>query len=275
LPGAPGCVTPMKMFHAKSFLPFLLFCAPSVSFAYEGDPVTNAVKDLAYLQAAPARLNDRPAAYLAGGLLGAGVLVYSFDGQIRHIAAKNRSSSLDGAAKQAEKIGNGGYELALLGVFAGAGWAFGDGNLTDTALLAVESFLAANAAGTVVKYSVGRSRPYGEDGKRAFKPFAFKTVHTSFPSGHTTSAFAVASVLAARYDSPWAGIAAYGAASATALQRIYSDKHWASDVFSGAVLGTAVGRAVVRPAEGRAGENVRFFPVYGPGFSGALAALPF
>lgn len=261
--------------HKQFLFSVLLLCPPSVYSAYEGDPVTNAFKDIAYLQAAPQRLDDRPAAYLAGGLLGAGVLIYSFDGQIRHIAAKNKTSSMDKAAKQAEKTGNGGYELALLGAFAGAGCVFGDERLKDTAFLAVESFLAANAVGTVVKYSVGRSRPYGKDGKRAFKPFAFKTVRTSFVSGHTTSAFSVAAVLASRSASAWVGIAAYGAASAAALQRVYSDKHWASDVFFGAILGTATGRAVARRAAGRPDQSARLLPVYGPGFAGVTAALPF
>ena len=260
---------------ARFIIPALLFSLPSVSFSYNGDPVTNAVKDIGYLQAAPARLSDAPAAYMAGSLLAAGALIYSFDGQIRRIARNNRTSSLDDIARQAEKIGNGGYELAMLGAFAGAGFAFGNDKLEDTAFMSVESFLAANAIGTVVKYSVGRARPYGEDGKRAFKPFGFKTVRTSFPSGHSTSAFSVASVLASRYDSPWTGIAAYGAASLTALQRVYSDKHWASDVFFGAVLGTVTGRAVVRRAGRRSVESVYLIPVFDPDFSGALAAVRF
>lgn len=262
--------------RARFFIPALLLCLPSLSFSYDGDPVTNAVKDVEYLHAAPARLSASPAAaYLAGGLLGAGVLIYSFDGQIRHIVRKNKTSSLSDIARQAEKVGNGGYELAILGAVAGAGYAFRNDKLKDTAFLAVESFLAANAIGTVFKYSAGRARPYGEDGKRAFKPFSFKTARTSFPSGHTVSAFSVASVLASSYDSPWAGIAAYGAASAAAFQRVYSDKHWASDVFFGAVLGTVTGRAVVRRAGGRSAKNAYLVPVFGPDYSGALAAARF
>jgi len=265
----------MPITPARIFVPILVFFLPVVSFSYEGDPVSNAVKDIGYIQDAPARLSDAPASYLAGGLLGAGALIYSFDGQIRHIAHKNKTASLDDLSGPAEKIGNGGYELAMLGVFAGAGYVFKNDGLKDTALLAAESFLAANAIGTVVKYSVGRSRPYGEDGKSAFKPFAFKTVRTSFPSGHTTSAFAVASVFAARYDPAWVGIAAYGAASLTAFQRVYADKHWASDVFTGAVLGTVTGRAVVRLSRGRSLVSAQLLPVFSPGFSGALAAVPF
>ena len=265
----------MAMLSPRFFIPVLLLFLPSVSFSYDGVPAGGAAGAIADPQAASGNLRRIPAVYQACGLLGAGALIYSFDGQIRHIAAKNRTASLDNISRQAEKIGNGGYELAMLGAFAGAGYAFGNDKLKDTALLAAESFLAANAIGTVVKYSAGRARPYGEDGKRAFKPFTFKTVRTSFPSGHTTSAFSVASVLASRYDSPWVGIAAYGAAAATGLQRVYSDKHWASDVFFGAVLGTVTGRMVVRRAGSSSAKEAYLIPVFDPDFSGALAAVRF
>ncbi len=266
----------MAISHARFFSLAIILCLPSVSFTYDGNPVTNAVKDIEYMRSAPARLSDDTrAVYLAGSLLGAGAIIYSFDGPIRHIAHNNKTSSMDDIARQAEKIGNGGYELAMLGAFAGVGYAFKNDQLKYTAMSAAESFIAANAIGTVVKYSVGRVRPYGEEGKRAFRPFTFKTAHTSFPSGHTTSAFSVASVFAARYDSPWVGIAAYGAASATAIQRIYSDKHWASDVFWGAVLGTVTGRAVLRRSDGCSVKSAYLIPVFGPDFSGALAMVRF
>jgi hypothetical protein len=259
----------------RFLIPALLLLFVSAARAYDADPITNSVRDIVYLQGAPARLNDRPAAFVAGGLLGAGALVYAFDGQLRHIAHKNNTAYMDNISAQAEKIGNGGYELAFVGACAGAGWIFKDQKLKDTALEAVEAFLAANAVGTVVKYSIGRSRPYAENGKRAFQPFSFKISRSSFPSGHTTGAFALASVFASRYGSPWVGAAAYGAASAAGLQRVYSDKHWASDVFFGAVLGAATGRAVVRLSSGRAAGGARLLPVYGPGFAGAAAFVGF
>jgi hypothetical protein len=258
----------------KSLILVLLLLVSSAS-AYEGDPITNAVRDIGYLQGAPARLNDRPAAFTAAGLLGAGALIYAFDGQLRHIAHKNDTASMDDLSAQAEKIGNGGYQLAFMGACAGAGWIFKNHKLKSTALEAVEAFLAANAVGTVVKYSIGRSRPYAGNGKRAFQPFSFRASRSSFPSGHTTGAFALASVFSSRYESAWFRAAAYGAASAAGLQRVYVDKHWSSDVFFGGVLGAATGLAVVRLSSGRSAGGARLLPVYGPGFAGATASLAF
>jgi hypothetical protein len=264
------------IFVKRPFILALLLCLPSVSFSYEGDPITNAVKDLGHLQKAQEIMNDRSNAYLAAGLAGVGVFVYSFDPRLIHIAQHNvRSATLDDIAKNAEKLGNGLYDAAILGGVAGIGYAFRDDKLKDTAFLALESFLAANAITTVLKYSIGRARPYTNEGRAAYTPFSFKNSHSSFPSGHTTSAFSIASVFAARYDSTWLGCIVYATASVTALQRIYSSMHWPTDVFAGAVIGTITGRAVVRFAKDRSGKSVLLLPVYGPGFSGMTASVRF
>lgn len=83
---------------------------------------------------------------------------------------------------------------------------------------------------TALKSSVQRNRPDGSD-------------RLSFPSGHTSSAFAMASVFDAHYG-PKVGIPAYAAAAAIGLSRIESNKHNLSDVLAGATLGYLVGRSV-------------------------------
>ncbi|HET8572692.1 MAG TPA: phosphatase PAP2 family protein [Edaphocola sp.] len=62
---------------------------------------------------------------------------------------------------------------------------------------------------------------------------------TSFPSGHTATAFAAAEWLRAEYwqRSPWVGVAGYAAATATGILRLYNNRHWVSDVIAGAAVG--------------------------------------
>lgn len=68
----------------------------------------------------------------------------------------------------------------------------------------------------------------------------------SFPSGHTTVAFAAATVYALEYkDKPWVPVFAYTAASLIGLSRLTENKHWATDVLAGAALGYLTGRQVV------------------------------
>lgn len=76
------------------------------------------------------------------------------------------------------------------------------------------------------KKIVGRTRPDGSDGE-------------SYPSGHTAAAFMTATMLAKEYGhiSPWIAIGGYGVATATGFMRIKQNKHWASDVMTGAGIG--------------------------------------
>jgi membrane-associated phospholipid phosphatase len=64
--------------------------------------------------------------------------------------------------------------------------------------------------------------------------------NNSFPSGHTTIAFASAEFLRQEYkDTPWIGYAGYAVATATGVLRMYNNKHWFGDVVAGAGFGIA------------------------------------
>jgi membrane-associated phospholipid phosphatase len=73
----------------------------------------------------------------------------------------------------------------------------------------------------------------------------------SFPSGHTTTAFAAASAVTGEVMRWWPrstwiiAPAMYGGATLVGLSRMYHNKHWASDVALGAAIGTFAGRKVV------------------------------
>jgi len=247
-------ITPLKRYAAHFLIAqFLLFLA-SGAYAGDGNPVTNAASDVGFMATSPARI-DRSSAYITLGILGAGGLFYAFNNQIRSGVKTLHSATGDNLSTVAEKFGNPGTALAMVGVLGGAGHLLKDQKLENTALLSFESFLAANTFGMTTKYIVGLSRPYANKGDAAFKPFSFKTVDNSFPSGHTTTAFSIASVFSEQYDSIWVSILAYGLASTVAMQRVYADKHWASDVFFGAALGTVTGRLVVRRARQRAANK--------------------
>ena len=106
-----------------------------------------------------------------------------------------------------------------------------------------------------IKGIAGRARPYASPGR----PGDFRLmsgVHDgarqSFPSGHTTAAFAFAAAMERelRRSHPkvarWAGPSLYAAAALTGLARMHSDDHWASDVIMGAGIGTVSGLMVAR-----------------------------
>ncbi len=78
-----------------------------------------------------------------------------------------------------------------------------------------------------IKYSAKEMRP---DGSTA----------NSWPSGHTATAFVGATLLHKEYGltrSPWWSVAGYGVATATGVMRVLNNRHWISDVMSGAGIG--------------------------------------
>ncbi len=90
------------------------------------------------------------------------------------------------------------------------------------------------------------------NGSTVFRP---GSSNDSFPSGHATEAFSVASVIAMRSNGWVLPTIAYTAATLVAFDRVNDHVHFPSDVAAGAILGTAVGRFLVarhRRAQGLA-----------------------
>ena len=82
-----------------------------------------------------------------------------------------------------------------------------------------------------IKYSAKEMRPDG-------------STRNSWPSGHTATAFVGATLLHKEYGltrSPWWSVAGYGVATATGVMRVLNNRHWVSDVMSGAGLGILSG----------------------------------
>jgi membrane-associated phospholipid phosphatase len=91
--------------------------------------------------------------------------------------------------------------------------------------LASYGFMAAFVNG--IKYTASEMRPDG-------------TTRNSWPSGHTATAFVGATILHKEYGltrSPWYSIAGYTVATATGVMRVLNNRHWISDVLSGAGIG--------------------------------------
>ena len=109
----------------------------------------------------------------------------------------------------------------------------------------LQSLLYSGIVTTTLKTILGRSRPEMNNGAFSYDPFKFEESNYSLPSGHTTIAFAVSSVLAAEIDNTYASIGLYTLASLTGFSRMYNDKHWLSDVFLGAAIGASTGYFVV------------------------------
>jgi len=193
---------------------------------------------------APANWESKDWGHFALGALAVVGTAALLDHPIRDAIQRNRTESMDKAANKLEKLGST-YAIATAGGFYLAGMISGDKEIRATGTDAISaSLITGLVIVPAMKFAVGRARPSEDKGTAFFKPF--KGGDPGFPSGHTTEAFAVASVITAHYSDTWVQVTAYGLASLAGLARMEQNQHFASDVVAGALIGYAVGKAVVR-----------------------------
>jgi membrane-associated phospholipid phosphatase len=127
-----------------------------------------------------------------------------------------------------------------------------DSYAEKTALLAGEAYASGAVMEIALKMATRRLRPSDIPPTGNFSDTFFEShksalgINTSFPSGHTTAAFAVATVFAHRYrQHRWVPWVAYGAAAAVGFSRVTLQSHFPSDVFLGAALGYSITKFVV------------------------------
>ena len=210
-----------------------------------------------------------------------GGLLYLGDETIQRnaLSLRQKSSSVRKVGKFVTNFGFN-YEFITLAAFETYGIVFKSQKVKTTTLLAIQSVICSQLVSIVTKTLTGRTRPsyyseFSEAEPRFLGPFGnFSTdatgAHTngSFPSGHTTSAFAAATVFAVEYrNKPLIPIVAYTMATLVGLSRITENKHWATDVFTGAALGYLTGRQVslnyhryakIKNAEARKKRDIKF-----------------
>ncbi len=148
----------------------------------------------------------------------------------RQIHSRWQRPWLDGPMQAASDIGQAKVGVALC---AGMG-LFGGSKARESAKLAMTADILSAAIAYGLKVAVNRPRPEGETDRS----------NSSFPSGHATGAFALATVFAHQYGR--AAIPAYLTASAVGLSRIYLGRHYPSDVLAGSLIGFGSVQLVLR-----------------------------
>lgn len=202
-----------------------------------------------------------PARWRAGqwvaftGVLAGTAALYLYDDEIRTWIQKYQSPTLDKVSSYGFKgWGNGLYPAALFGSFYIYGLASQDLRARQIALGGLQAFLVTGITTQILKQLTHRHRPYQDNPSNPEAwdgPFS-SIEYTSFPSGHTSTAFALAALISSVYnDKAWVGILSYTIASGVAWSRVYENKHWPSDVFFGAALGIAIGKTVYHVMQGK------------------------
>jgi membrane-associated phospholipid phosphatase len=228
----------------------------------------------------------------AVGFAGLTVAMFPIDRSIARRLTNERSKAnqfLNRGSKFVEVIADPGAivigsSLYLVGRFTN------HPDLEDLGWHGTEAVILGSSITYLLKGLTGRARPFLA-GDTTAHDFKFGGGFTnadrqSFPSGHTTAAFAAAAAVTSEAERMWphhiwlVAPVMYGGASLVGLSRMYHDKHWASDVALGAAIGTFSGLKVVRYAHthpqnrlDRAILRVEAIPL--PGGAGTAIAVSF
>lgn len=190
-------------------------------------------------------------------VLGAGLLLYSVDQDIQQWAQDHRSSSSEDIFKTIGHLGNGVVLIGLMTALYVSGEVSDNNSLRKTALLSLESWLTTGIIVRGLKSVVGRARPWTGESSHSFHPFSTRSRFASFPSGHASSAFAVATVIADQSKKVYIDILAYSLATTVALSRVHLDKHWASDILVGSAIGYFVAKKISALDRNRDSKKVK------------------
>ena len=171
---------------------------------------------------------SKETAFWYGGGAAAAGLVHFADEDISE-AVQDVPGVVDAALSHGDLFGSAAVQYPLAVGWWIAGHVFDSARGAVTGRDLVRAQISATSWTYLLKFSAQRTRPNGDP--------------RSFPSGHASSTFATAMVLQQHYG--WkAGVPFFTLATATIVSRVKDNKHWASDVVFGAVVGIASTRTV-------------------------------
>ncbi len=214
----------------------------------------------------PFHMKTRDWVWAFGVLSATSVLIHydhDIDESVRY--AKAKSNFVKATSPVVTEFGNQ-YGLGLTAVLGVTGLVTKNQKLFQASLMASQAAITSGIWVRIVKYMTSRERPSASYTYMSNKGHQggywygfFKEYDTSvtsigrdityfdaFPSGHTSTAFAIASVFAMEYrDKPAIPVIAYTLAGVVGITRMTEHTHWASDVFVGAWAGYLCAKQVV------------------------------
>jgi len=255
----PWGVRALLAFCALTLASWLPTSASAQEAPAEGpSPQPGFVSDVKAYVTSPLHWDERDWLYFGGSLAAIGV-AHHYDDQVRiHFTTGKYASNLTNTSSSEAKDA-----LPAVAVI-GATWLYA-GIVNDSAGHReagemVESAVLSSATGFVFRLAVGRERPNETDDANKWRAGS-----NSFPSLHSTAAFAVGTVLAESGNDDYRWIRrllGYGVGAVTSYERLRHNAHWLSDTVAGAALGMSTAHFVM---------NRRGAPV---GYRGNLSVTP-
>jgi hypothetical protein len=188
------------------------------------------------------------------GVLGCGALTFAVDRDLNVLSQKRylHNGPADSFFEFVEHFGKGGPYFVSVPLLAGHGLLFNSKKSLAVSGELVVGYVASQGITRLLKTAFGRKRPYETD-----SPFEFFEGGSSFYSGHTVTIFTFATIISKNFPRqnlgfiglhgglPVIPVFSYSLAGLVGIQRLYSNQHWTSDVFFGALAGYVMGSTIV------------------------------
>lgn len=230
----------MKYFLFFFLTPFI-FTSAQVDSIFKSD-VKNFISLSSDFYTSPSRFDSNDWIKLSAvvGITGIATLA---DKNIRDFSQRNKNN-FTGSIFSADKYYYVEFMGASILAFYGYGLIYENTKVRKLAVKLTEATLLASSITLVAKVVIGRGRPYKQDSQYYTNPLSFDDDYNSFPSGHTTLAFAYSTVMANEVDNVFWKIGWYSLAGLVGYARIYHNQHWFSDVAMSAAIGYFTGEFV-------------------------------
>lgn len=186
-------------------------------------------------------------------------LIHTDEGNSRFLDAANRL----GAKKLAFPASAGLFGISML---------TDDQKFQDAAFTSLQSLIMTNLAIGGGKFLFARTRPGTRAGAYNFD--FVRLNQTSFPSGHTATAFAMVTPWVVYYPN----VATYSlmvVPAATGIARVYKGKHWLSDVTAGALIGFSISYYLSREHLDYGTKSLQIWPRFGSDHVGLSLSVDF
>jgi PAP2 superfamily protein len=220
----------------------------------------NVLRDQKAIWLAPLHIRRSDAKWIIPGSIGFMTLVAT------DRSTGDEMAEFDRQVKASRVVSYAGSVYAL-GAAAGTFYLIGrnknDARARETGLLSAEALVNSVIVESALKGISQRGRPStGAERSEFFEG------GNSFPSGHSTQVWAVATVVANEYQHNHAvQIAAYGIASAVSVARFTVQKHYLSDVIAGSALGYGIGKYVYSAHHRDPSASVSKWPMITPEYN--------
>ena len=205
----------------------------------------------------PLRWDEEDWLYFGGALIAIGA-AHSFDDRVRDHFATGSKAILNGGEDK-NSLRDAAPTVALIAGTGLSAWYMDDRDGYRETWALIEAAAFSGATAEVLGYATGRERPDATTSSNEWGKGG-----DSFPSLHTTVAFAVGTVFAESGNDEYRWIRriiGYGVAGATAYVRVDENVHWLSDTVAGAALGIATAKFVLNRQDAQSRGTVQFQPV--------------